>query len=614
MVQLYKTIFIPVFISFIFIQTIFAQKIETVQDSTQLDSTAIVAKENNSGLTNESFYSFNKLVNTTFDGFSDVMRTNANLQVFDFMDLGQPRFIAPLNMFPHQAASFVDGLERNEYTNGMFNTRFISLDHTDSLRNLNSAGSYKDGSTKPKAFYAQRRRVQKEDAYTRLKFYEGDFSYTDLDIYFARKYSDKVRIGLSGFNKGYGGTSDTSGALNNSHTSVAYNAYLIYQINKSTQSEFTWRLNRERSGVHKRGQTSNFSYSASGSTYGLRFIFDADTLSDDKVVLGFLSNNSRHENRSGIDSFSVKQHSDDYKIYLTKNFSTVNNKFSAAFSVDNHRIWGNAFANGFSETRFSLNLNDKFIVNEKTWLNAGFDVEQLNNFNPNINASLSPGILYSDFFSGLNILYSNRYPNPVERVFSYRTYSGNKNLNSETFFDFSFTQKWQPQSNLFFESRVGYNQISDEIVFTGNNFKNGSNRSWGYLSGQAGYDFWKIKLSTGGHLLAADQTVSAKQTFWGQVAYHGNWFNTFLIDATASMNWYSRHDAVNYNPIVNRFFSAPGENDSYMIFSLKIVVTVSDAEFFLEMDNPFKTKLQYIEGYFNELQTVRAGVNWVLWD
>jgi len=167
---------------------------------------------------------------------------------------------------------------------------------------------------------------------------------------------------------------------------------------------------------------------------------------------------------------------------------------------------------------------------------------------------------------------------------------------------------------LFFETSLGYNQIQDEIIFADDSFKNGNDRSWTYLTGQAGLDFWKIKLSAGGHLLDADQTVSAKQSFWSQLSYHDYWFDTILIDATANMNWYSRHDAVYYNPILNRFYSGSDENASYMVYRFKIMGTVSDAEIFLEMDNLLKTELQFIEGYYNDFRKVRFGVNWVLWD
>ena len=612
--QLFRTISVPIFISFIFFDLSFGQVEEAIQDSVRLDS-SVVSKENISPLASAQYYHFNKLINTNFDGFADVMRNNEKIQIFDFMEPGQPRFIAPLNMFPHQAANFVDGIERNEYTNGMFNTRFISLDHTESLTRLYPDGYYKGRSIRPQSVNAHLRRVEEEDAYTRLKFYEGDFNYTDLDILFARKYTDNLRIGLAGFNKGYNGTSDGSGfVLNNAHTGVSYNAFAIYQINKSTQSEFTFRLNHERSGVHKRGQASNFTYSGNGSTYRLRFIFDVDTLSDNKVVLGFIANNSRHKNRSRADSFEVKQRSDDYKVFLSKDFSTARNKLTVTFNLDNHRIWGNAFDNSFSDTRFSLNLSNKFALNKKAWLNAGLDVEQLNDFDPNFNVSLSSGYYYTNFFSGLNVLYSDRYPNPVERAFLFGSYKGNANLKSETFIDFSFTQRWRPADNLFFESRLGTSVIKNEVLFNGSSFYNRTDRTWNYVTGQAGFDFWKLKLSGGGHLLAANKAVSARQMLWGRLAYHDYWFNTILIDATANMNWYSRHDAVFYNPLLNRFYSGSGENASYMVFNFKIVGTVSDAEIFIEMDNLFKTKVQFIEGYFNELGKVRFGVNWILWD
>ncbi|KAA3612520.1 MAG: hypothetical protein D8M58_20365 [Calditrichaeota bacterium] len=608
--QFYKTLFSTLIISLFFNYYVFAQNNSIGQDSTKTDSILVsadsssVSKEDSSK-TDDSYFKHKDLINTNFGGFSNVMRTNESIQVFDFMEPGQPRFVAPINMFPHQAANIVDGFSRNEYTNGMFNTRYISLDQVESIRHRTNQAF-----PQPQSFNAKLRRVQEEDAFTRLKFYEGDFNYTDLDILFARNYTDNLRIGLAGFNKGYGGSS----ALNNSHTGVAYDTYAIYQIDKSTRSEFTWRLNRERSGVHKRGFASNFSYAGFGNTFGMRFIFDADSLSGDKATIGVLANSSRHGNRSKADSFEVKQHSDDYTVYLAKDFSTAGNKFSTRFAVENHRIWGNAFDNGFSETRFSLNLSDKFIISEKSWLEAAVELEQLNDFDPNLNLSFSSTVFYSSFFSRLSAVYSNRYPTPVERRFSYESFEGNDNLKTETFADISFIQGWKPVSFLSFKSAMGASVIGNEVLFTGTTFQNKKDRSWGYLTAKGGINFWRLYLSAGGHILAADQTFSAKQMFWGQLSYHDYWFNTVMIDATANLNWYSQHDAVYYNPILNRFYGGAGENPSYSTMAFKIVGTVSDAEIFLEMDNFLNTEVQFIEGYKNDLWKVRFGVNWVLWE
>jgi len=101
---------------------------------------------------------------------------------------------------------------------------------------------------------------------------------------------------------------------------------------------------------------------------------------------------------------------------------------------------------------------------------------------------------------------------------------------------------------------------------------------------------------------------------WGQAAYHDYWFNTILIDASINANWYSRHDAVSFNPILHRFVKSSGENPSYMLLDFKIVGTVSDAELFLEIDNLLKAEIKYIDGYYFDLRKVRFGVNWVLWE
>ncbi|MCB0283630.1 MAG: hypothetical protein KDF60_13680 [Calditrichaeota bacterium] len=558
----------------------------------------------------EHKHHFSDLIHLPFNGMADLMRTNNDIQIFDFMELGRPRFIAPLNMYPQQMNVFIDGLRMNDHITNMYNTRLISGDHIKTIATMDHDSSFAAFGGVGKDIFISRRFIDDKDAYTRLKFYEGDFQYTDLDIFFASRYSSDFSLQLFGFNKGYAGS-----GFNNAHTGVNYNGELRYKLSPKLDGLFTFRLNHERAGMQNIKPTfTDYTYSANDVEYGMRLYFKPDSTMKNPFILGFLSRNGRHEHKAGR-SFDVKDRSDDYTFYMQKPVSYKKHNLSATFSIDNHRMWGSAFTDNLTDNRFALDIRDVFNPDLQNKFNMLLNLEQMNSYNPQLSTSLGWQTRYNNFQTELKGTYQNRYPAALERFYSYKSYNGNPDLASENINDLTLAQSWKPFSNFLVRGDIGFTHIKDEILFSNNTFINGKDRNFSYLKGLSSLQLGPLNISAGGRLLSADHYISPKKAAWGELNYHDIWFNgVIIIDVAGHINWYDTHDQILYNPIVQRFYAGTGENPSYSIVGLKIVLTVSDAELFLEMDNLLKEKMVIIDGYDNDLRQVRFGVNWVMWN
>lgn len=605
-----KIFAVAVIFYFISLKMVIGQTETFESDSLNNDSLLVPQESLVNSFPEEIFHTFEDLVHTPFNGFADILRDNNDVQVYDFMELGRPRYVAPLNMYPHQLNFYIDGLRMNDHINGMYNTRFISLDHVATISDNDIDTVFTLFGGIGKKLYVKRRFLDNKDAYTRLKFYEGDFQYTDLDIFFSSRYSEDLNIQLFGFNKGYAGS-----GFNNAHTGVNYNAEVRYRINPHIDGLFTFRLNHERAGMQniKPGFT-DYTYSGNDVEYGARLFFKPDSVMKNPFIFGFLSRNGRHGNKAG-QSFKVLDRSDDYYVYLQKHLQHKQHQMSLTFSLDHHRMWGSAFTDPMTDARFVLDFKDSFALNDKNKVIWLANIEQMNDFTPQLNTSLNWQTRYNNFQTEFSGMYQNRYPVPVERAYNYLQYKGNNNLSPENIIDVSAAQGWLPHENILINATAGYTIVRDEIIFQNSSFNNSRSRDWTYLKGESSLKAGPFAFSAGGRVLKADQYISPGQAAWGELSYHDIWFNgVIVIDAAAHVNWFGEHEQILYNPIVQRFYTGVGKNDAYTVAGVKIVLTVSDAELFLEMDNLLEEKMVYIDGYDNNLRQVRFGVNWVMWN
>lgn len=602
---LLRTIFLFLFISG---KLIFPQVRAYLPDTDQLDSSDVSQNLLDQDFDDTRFYIFKNLIHTNFIGFADVAKFSNDYQVFDFAFIGRPQYLSAPNMLPHQLKFSLNNEILNQSANGMFNTRFLSADQINLL-----TGSDPTFTAYQYTSMVEPLEKNETEPYTRVKFFEGDNRYTDLDIYFVRDISDNMQLKLAGFNKGYGGT-----GYNNFHTGVMYDTQLKIKMSKNITSEIFWNRNHERSGMRPFDpglKTLDHKYYMDAGRAGIRFYFNQDSINNNQIETGFTSVVNRHRNfKKG--TFSARQNSDDYKFYVSKNFNTKKNLFTALFSINQQYIWGNTFSDNFSQTLLSLNLFDRYDISPVSYFEGGFELQSLSDYNPIINSSLSWNYqAQSNLYSKMEVNISHRYPNPVESSIAYNSYSGNTNLEAEEMLGYSALQRWQILDFLLLQGEVGYNLIKNEIGLIDSSFINTKDRDWFYFKGESHLKIWKFILSSGGRAFSADQYLSPKKSLWGKLIFHGELFNgTIVVDASTNVRWYSRHDQVLFEQGLNRFYKGKGESASYSVYGFKLVGTVDDAEIFFEMDNFLENTHEFVKGYFLSSRVVRFGVNWIMWD
>lgn len=582
------------------IQPIYSQVDAYLPNPDQLDSLDNQKHLLEQPIDDTAYYIYRNLIHTNFAGFGDITKFSNDYQVFDFAFIGRPQYIAAPNLLPHQTKFILNNELLSPSTNGMFNTQFLSADQVKLISNA------------PQGFTSFQNtmnlaplEISGDEPFTRVKFYEGDNRYTDLDIYFVRDIWNNARLKLAGFNKGYGGT-----GFNNGHVGVMYDTNLKIDLNEKLKSEIFWNRNHQRSGMGSRIFEQDHTYRADVSRSGIIFSYVPDSSSKDKMEAGFTSVVNRQRNAR------IEQNSDDYNFYISKEFSGSNNYLSAIISVDRYNIWGNAFSDKFSQTLLSLNLSDQFLINPVNYYEAGVELQSLSDYIPILNSFLSwnfkaqPGL-----FSRMKVNFSQRYPTAVESSIEQDSYFGNTKLTPETMTGVSVLQKWQVLDFLLLQGEMGFNLIQNEIRLSNNSFINTKDRNWLFLSSEGHLKFGQMILSSGGRIISAKEHISAKQSAWGKLIFHGDLFDgTIVVDASTNIRWYSRHDQIQYDPALSRFYMGSGKNPSYMVYGFKIVGTVQDAEIFFEIDNFLENEQKVIENYDSDSKVVRFGVNWVLWD
>jgi hypothetical protein len=556
-------------------------------------------------ITDTKIYIYQNLINTSYSGFADLLKRENDFQIYDFLLFGRPQLIAPVNMLPHQTNFIKDNIYLNQTTSGLFNTRFLSPDQTHSLY----YGSGKLTSVK-NTFFIKPLERKNNQPFTRVKFYEGDARFSDLDIHFTREIYEGVHLKLAGFNRGFPGSNRLS-------NSVMYDTRLKFKLNEKTTSIISWERNHDRSTLFPADTTVNSFINGGDLTKtGLRFIYKEDTIKTDNIEVGLVSVNNRHINYSRVNNFNAAQKSDDYSFYISQNVSTPQHSINGIFSIRNNYIWGNAFDKKFSQAVFTFNINDQWKYTYNQYFEAGGEIQFQQDYDPLFNGSFSWNYLAAtNHFSRIEAAYFNRFPSPLESSISYNGLSGNADLTPERHLSLTLLQRWQLLDFLFLQGKAGVHRIYDEIIFNGNEFLNAAERDWMFISGEGGFRFWNLLLSGGGRIVDAETNISPGQSAWSALTYHGPVFDGIIVlDITVDFKWNGVRDRIYYNPFIHRFYQGSGQNPSYSSLGVKFVGTVSDAEIFLEMENLMQERQENIYGYIIDSRKVRFGVNWELWD
>ncbi len=563
------------------------------------------------GLTQNSdsaIFSHNELIFVNYNGFADVFRTQPTFQIFDFMDPGQPRFVAPLHLLPHQSALLYEGHTLNEPISGLYNTRFLSLDAVASIEaGAQSSAVLVDNSALFGGLLVQGRKLNPEEPYSRLMFRQGDNGYTDLDIQFARRINDHLSIQLGGINKLY-----DSNLLHG----VIYRGSINAQFSPLLSGHTVFRANREHMDRFDFTRFSAYHYQEERNELLQDFTLFTDTSKTTRWhVKAAFAGNAR-TNSSVSDSFKVSYRSAQAHFSIDRNFRLSSLCGLNGFSFNQNRAWGNYINRQVSETRLNGFGSYRFSLTEHTRLQSAWQAAFTSGAAP-----LLSGFAGLDYRPGsglqlqTQVRLDQRRPNLSERYVAYAPYHGNSALKNERMMSYLASLSSLPFQSLHVRAEAGYRSLYNEIRLKDSGFTNGPGRSFFYVAAQAAYSFSVFQISAGGQFSNADLYFSPKRSAFAQARYHDVWLNGALIlDAVGTIQVYDQHNRILYNPVLERFYPTDAMTEGYLFFSYKLVATVKDAQLYMAMDNPTGNSFEIISGYPEFYRRVRFGVNWVLWN
>ena len=559
-------------------------------------------------LDNEVFR-FDQILYLNYNGASDVFRMRPEIQIIDFLEMGLPRYIAPVNMLPHQSAVLMDGEVLNNPVSGMYNMRMLPLDAFRSVEHspntiVGRSGMY--GLTQSAQYTS--RYLDPEEPYTRLMFRQGDFGYTDLDITFSSRINRQMAFQLGGINKYY----DPNG-----YRGVNYRGSFSFQITPRIFWRTRFHINDEGADVYSRSRFSSYSYKdRRADIYTDLTMLDDDSLGGDWHVRFWYTNSQRRAN-SRVDSFYVENKFKRFAAQAERlwNFSRV--LIMVGLSGSQNLVWGSAYQREYFDWDLAGWVNAKFTLTNSFRIDGRLRTDYV--WGQRFWISPQLALLWQrdrKTAVRLNISQTQRFPNRSERSFAYYGLSGNKDLQEETLQNAVIKLKHAFSPYLQIEGTWGYSHLQNEIRFEGSTFRQtGNERSFNYFTAAFHSGVYKFKLAAGGLYSLSDVDLAPAASFWAEARYHDVWFKGALIfDAVVSYYWYDQRNTLYYHPVIERFYWGKALNPAYNIYTFKLMATVRDLQLYMAMDNPQAFSYQIIDGYYEYYRRIRFGLNWVLWD
>ncbi len=549
-------------------------------------------------------FRFEDLLRMNYNGTADAFRYRSRYSVTDFVEPGLPRFVSGLNLYPHQTGVYFEGQPVNDPVNGLYNLRFVSLD---ALSAIEAGASPLLRNRLSDAIQLTARTLIPEQPYTRLMYREGDFGYLDLDIQFAKRFSDRFSVQLGGINKYY----DPNG-----YRGYAFRGLFHTQLGQQLYSRTRFHLNREL--VHFIPRTAEYLTRRREERNAFTqdfFLFDPDSASGFWQAHFGATSSRRHLSETLRDSFDLFVNFDQYDLEVRRRWSRAEFQMDHTVNLFQTRIWGTSFYRRYVDSGVNSDHALKWRIRPFFTIMPAVNIRYREGFDPLILPAISIGVRFPKVTLHASATRSARFPDRNELSFNDAPFSGNKNLQPEKISDFQTQFFWQPQASFKLELNAGYKKITNEILLTGTTFQNSNSRSFDYLSFRTEFKYSTFRLLTGGQINDAALNISPPKSFWLQLHYRDGWLkNKIIIDATAGIRWFDEHLLFEYTPQLERFSVSTLRIGSYFLPDFKLSATIKSAQLFFAIDNPFATQYQIVYGYPEYYRRVRVGVNWVLWD
>jgi len=558
--------------------------------------------------TSDTSFVQNEIISTIYNGFADIFRQKSDYHIYDFLEMGQPRFVAPLHLLPHQGAVFYEGHFANDPLHGMYNLRFLSLDATESVE-VSSGGFNATGNNQQllNSINVNGRVLNPEKPYTRIMFRQGDFGYTDLDIQFAQSISDHLSIQFSGLNK-----------LNdvNVHHGVIYQGAINFQASPNLSSRTQVRVNDDKMKIYRSGDYSLFTYSEEREELLQSFTYFFDPQKKERLHIRAGFSGNRRRNSSAVDSIKVKYRFQRAHFDLERNLITGPLNWSGGFSYNQIQVWGKALDTDYNQTNFNGFIGADYSLSSSINIIPSIKWEKYPRSKTQLSSSLTASyhIVPSIQFQ-VDMKQGQRQPNANELYFEYENFHGNPDLNQEKITSISAKADAVFLENFRVEVFSAYREIKKEILFDSLSFQNGPSRSFAYVGGSASLSQNHFGIATGGQVSSGKNLIGPEHSAWLQLNYHDVWLKgALIIDAIGQARYYGSQNRIQYHPVMERFYPSETQFDPFLTLSYKIVATVKSAQLYVAMDNPLSTEYAFIEGYPEFYRRVRFGVNWVLWE
>ncbi len=555
----------------------------------------------------QTVYRFKNLIHQNYTGFADVFRRNPAIQVFDFMDMGQPRYVASFNLLPHQSGLIMDGILLNDPVTGMFNTRNIPLDMISAIEDGSAAFAMNARAVLNDAVHLHSRNLQPVEPYTRIMYREGDFGYTDLDISFARKFSDRLTVELGGINKYYN--------LSRYH-GFNYRSGVRYALTPNLYTRGRLHMNREQVWLRNQSHFPLHKYREDRDAFYNDWIYltadDTSAYWHGQLAL----TRDRKTFRSDVDSFRVDQYHQNYQAGLMRRMHFNDTSLLLALNLYQYRFWGTPYRNLRIDSGARSRIQWQLPLARNLSLQPSLNMHYRYGEDPLWSGAMLLDWRQSFLKTAMSARFDQRYPLPAETIFHYQEIAGNEDIRDESMWQMQARATLNIEQSFGVSGRLIYGSLHNEIRFRDNRFVNGADRDWLLAIGDVHYEISKFRFSAGGHISAAQTRLSPRRSSWLRLQYHDRWLDgAIIIDAVGNFRWIGGHHRLYYQPMLERFYYDAGISEGgYYTFSYKLAATVKQAELFMEMDNPFSYDYQYIYGYPEYYRRVRLGVNWVLWD
>ncbi len=544
-------------------------------------------------------FEFNDLIYLNYQGLGDVFKLRPETQLYDFLEMGLPRFASQLNLWPQQSALFLEGFRLNDPTHGMFNLRFLFPDA------LQRGGSFAVN-TQP-GFRFFKRQIFNKQPYTRIMYREGDFGYTDLDITFARHIGARTAIQLGGINRDYG---------LNGYRATHYRAALTRQMGQNRFAQFFYRKSSENVDyVDYYGMdVGRFRYNEVWENARLQLLKMVDsTITDWKIA--FSVSDTRRQYRFFEQNLISKIRFDRWALQAEKFWNWKESVLHARMESYQERSWGNVYFSRHidSGVNFSSDFKGPFL--QKVEGHVGLNLQYRKGDGVQVNPQLELIWKPSVWQGRLTLLKMSRFPTVHERYFRFASFRGAGSLTAEDHWRAQVSFGMAPSTENAVMVGLVFHRVQNEILLRGANFTQGADRNFAFWWTRAKYRIYRFELFAGGQAALSGQLLGPRYAGVLGMHYRDRWYKKrLLLEMSAIFRYTGRQNQLAYQPYAERFYLTGGENGDWSVFDFKATATVKDARFFMEIDNVLGLQYQIIRNYPELYRRFRFGISWVLWN